>query len=147
MKSTLASAACFIAIYTTSAIAQQNDAELVQQVVQSAYVDGFANLTNIPAFEKSFHPTFEMLWLKDQQVEKTTIAQWSEGVKRRVARAGTKPSVLFTSKFVLIDVTGAVAVAKLELYEADKLSYTDYLSLYKFADGWKIVSKVGHSHT
>lgn len=147
MKLFCIAAGLFFASYTPTTKAHDNDIVLVQQVVQSAYVDGFANLSDIPAFEKGFHPVFEMLWLKGNEVVKTPIAQWQQSVKKRVATTGATTKVLFSGKFVQVDVTGVVAVVKLELSEAGKLSYTDYLSLYKFAEGWRIVSKVGHSHS
>ena len=46
----------------------------------------------------------------------------------------------------LIDVEGEAAVARIELFRGGKHLFTDYQLLYKFDDGWKIVSKVYHSH-
>ena len=43
-------------------------------------------------------------------------------------------------------VGSAAAVVRLELYRDGKHTFTDYLSLYRFADGWKIVSKIFHVH-
>lgn len=147
MKSLVLSVALLFAFHSIPATAQSADAELVQQVVQSAYIDGFANLVDISAMEKGFHPSFEVLRLKDGNIEKTTIAQWIAGAKKRVENAaGAAPEIIYTGKFLQLDVTGSVAVSKLDVYKADKLAYTDYLSLYKFDEGWRIVSKVGYSH-
>ena len=41
-----------------------------------------------------------------------------------------------------MDVTGKAAVARVELFRDGKHVFTDYLSLYQFADGWKIVAKI-----
>jgi hypothetical protein len=41
-----------------------------------------------------------------------------------------------------VDVTGNVAISKIEFYEGGKKKFIDYLSLIKFEDGWKIVSKI-----
>jgi len=49
-----------------------------------------------------------------------------------------KVSVLFKS----IDISGTAAVAKIEFYVGSKLTFIDYISLYKFESGWKIVSKI-----
>jgi hypothetical protein len=44
-------------------------------------------------------------------------------------------------KITEVDITGnAASVKVVEVYEKSK--YTDYLSLLKFADGWKIVKKI-----
>jgi len=126
---------------------QAQEQDIVKQVVQSAYIDGFANLVDVPAMAKGFHPSFEMLWLQQDNVEKTPLSDWLEGAKRRVAKAaGQPPKIIFTSEFLQIDITGSVAVVKVAVYQSGQLAYTDYLSLYKFTDGWRIVSKVGHSH-
>ena len=49
-------------------------------------------------------------------------------------------------KFLVVDVTGSAASVKLELHQGDKRIFTDYLSLYKFPDGWKIVGKIYYRH-
>jgi hypothetical protein len=38
------------------------------------------------------------------------------------------------------------AAAKIEISKNGKMVYTDYLSLLKFEDGWRIVAKVYHAH-
>ena len=45
-----------------------------------------------------------------------------------------------------IDITGSAAVARVELYRDFKHIFTDYLSLYRFDDGWKIVGKIFYQH-
>ena len=47
-------------------------------------------------------------------------------------------------KFLFIDIAGNVAVAKIEFYEGKELNFIDYMSLIKFEDGWKIISKIAH---
>ena len=42
-----------------------------------------------------------------------------------------------------VDNTASVRV---EVFRDGKHTFTDYLLLYKFADGWKIVSKAFYSH-
>jgi len=51
-----------------------------------------------------------------------------------------------TVNYVNIDVTGTAAVAKIELLREGKLIFTDYLMLYKFEEGWKIVGKTYFRH-
>jgi len=46
-----------------------------------------------------------------------------------------------------VDVTGNSAMVKMEIHEDSKQIYTDYFLLYKFDDGWKIVSKTFYSHS
>ena len=51
-----------------------------------------------------------------------------------------------TCKFLNVDITGSAASVKLELYQNGSRIFTDYLSLYKFPDGWKIMSKTYYRH-
>ena len=44
-------------------------------------------------------------------------------------------------EFLQIDITGNAAMAKINLKKNDVLIFTDYLLLYKFEEGWRIVSK------
>ena len=50
-------------------------------------------------------------------------------------RAGFHPD------FVLLGLRDA-AVAKFELYREGEHIFTDYMTLYQFPDGWKIVGKI-----
>ncbi len=49
-------------------------------------------------------------------------------------------------KIVSLDVTGGAAAAKIEISKDGRLVYTDYLSLLKFTDSWKIAAKVYQAH-
>ena len=49
---------------------------------------------------------------------------------------------IVTVEFKSIDITGTAAVAKIEFFVDNVLTYVDYISLYKFEDGWKIVNKI-----
>ena len=69
------------------------------------------------------------------------IYTWSANISRAV-EAGQLPELETTAKYPMIDISGNAAVAKVELYRGGKQIFTDYLSLYKFDDGWKIVSKI-----
>ena len=44
--------------------------------------------------------------------------------------------------FKLVDVAGYAAVAILDVYRGDIHFSTDYLLLYRFEEGWQIVSKI-----
>jgi len=46
----------------------------------------------------------------------------------------------------MVNVTGNAAVARVEIYRDGKHAFTDYLSLYKFPDGWLIVGKIFQAH-
>ena len=47
-------------------------------------------------------------------------------------------------RIVSLDVTGVCESAKIEMRSNNKLLWTDYLSLLKFENAWKIVAKAAH---
>jgi Putative lumazine-binding len=149
MKKILLSLFCFI--FAVGIIAQDSDAEmeLIKKVVVSAYVDGIHNVGDIEKIDAGFHPGFNLLGVgNDNTLWKYPIYNWKESVNKRLSE-GKLPKAdedLITYKFPLIDITGNAAIVKIELFEKDKMIYTDYLSLYKIEDDWKIVAKIFHSH-
>lgn len=116
--------------------------EAIIKVIESAYVQGIHNALEIGNINKGFHPGFNLLGV-DQAGNLTMlpIYTWEASVRRGV-EAGRTPAVRTTAKYPLVDITGSAAVAKVELYREGKQIFTDYLSLYKFPEGWRIVSKI-----
>jgi hypothetical protein len=123
----------------------QNEENAIKKVIQEAYIDGLQNLGNIQTIRDGFHPDFEMLVFRNGQMSKLPIGTWIERVEQRKANPSTTPPNI-TGKFLDVEITGTVAVVKLELHRNGNLIFTDYISLYKFEDGWKLVSKVYYQH-
>ena len=76
-----------------------------------------------------------------------TVDAFLEMVKKRVVENPDLKNVKTTHNCALIDVTENAAVAKIEVYKDGKHVYTDYMSLYKFEEGWKIVNKIFATHS
>ena len=126
---------------------QVKEKELIKQVIQSAYVDGLCNNADEEAVENGFHPGFDLLYAgKGNTMWKLPIYNWIEIAKQGKEKGNTYSfqNEHTTVKFLFIDIAGNVAVAKIEFYEGEELNYIDYLSLMKFEDAWKIVSKIAH---
>ena len=122
-----------------------SDEAAIQQLVQQAYVDGLLNLGDLEKTRAGFHPDFVLLGLRNGQLTRFPIADWIASAEKQKT-AGQQPPATTIQK-ITVDITGTAAAVKLELNRAGKLVYTDYLSLYKFGDGWKIVGKIYFSHT
>jgi hypothetical protein len=127
-------------------LAQDVDKILIQKVIQESYVDGIQNRGNIETIRNGFDPGFDLLGVRDNKLTKLSIGDWIANIEKSMQENPNPPEHLTTVKFLNIDVTGISAVAKIELYRQDKLIFTDYLSLYKFEEGWKIVNKIYHRH-
>lgn len=126
----------------------QDDQALIRQVIMSAYVDGIHNHGDAAEIDKGFHPCFVLLGIGADSTTVTLlpIYNWKESTRAAKAKAmGVKPPVT-ECKFISIDVTGNAAMAKIELWRGNKLIFTDYLGLYKFREGWRIVNKIYYRH-
>ena len=122
----------------------QKDKELIKQVIQKAYVDGLCNNADVTAINRGFHPEFTLLGVgKGNTMWKYPIYSWAESAidGKKNKHKYSFQDEFTTIKFRFVDVTGNAAVAKIDFYEGNKKKFVDYLSLLKFEDGWKIVTK------
>jgi len=121
--------------------------ELIKKVIQSAYVDGLCNNADRVAVEKGFHPGFLLMGVgQGNSMWKHPIYNWIESAEAGKAK-GNKyafQNEFTTVKYQFIDVSGNAAVAKIDFYEGEVHKFVDYISLLKFKDGWKIISKTFH---
>ena len=121
-----------------------SEKDMVLKTVEKAYVQGIQNGKDIENIKKGFHPGFNLLGVdKDNMLTKLPIYTWYGYVQKRV-ESGKKPEVETTAKYPMVDITGNAAVVKVELFREGKMIFTDYLSLYKFEEGWRIVGKIYH---
>jgi len=122
----------------------EKEVEAIKAVIQSAYVDGIQNEGDIEKIDAGIHPDFNLLGIgKDGAIWKLPIAEWKKKVieRKENGQLPRQADNLISVKFLSVDVTGTAAVAKFEFYVGKELKYVDYISLYKFNDGWKLVSK------
>ena len=135
-----------ITLFSVALVAQEKtgDKEEILLNIEKAYVQGIQNGKDIANIETGFHPGFNLLGVdQDNHLTKFPIYTWYDYVQKKTA-AGEKPEVETTAKYPLVDITGNAAVVKVELYREGKMIFTDYLSLYKFEEGWRIVAKIYH---
>jgi hypothetical protein len=117
------------------------DADAVKAVVLSAYVEGVHAHPDSAAMRRGFHPAFRMLVLKDGALTAVPLEDWIARMEKGRATNLGAPLPKIEADFTNVDVTGNAATVRLELRRDGKHVFTDYLSLYRFADGWKIVGK------
>lgn len=133
--------------YSTLSMAQSSEQEAVKNVVTSAYVEGIQNNGSVEDIRKGFHPSFAMLRQMDNTIKPYPIEDWIAAIEKRRAEAKPDAKVIRTdATFINIDITGTAATVKLELTREGKKTFTDYLVLYKFTEGWRIVTKAFYRH-
>jgi hypothetical protein len=122
------------------------DEAAIQAVILSAYRDGLCNVGDVAAVRKGFHPEFRLLGIKDDALTVLPIADWIKRTEEKKAAGKFPPANLVAMEFPLVDVTGNAAMVKVKFMVNGKHVYTDYLSLFRFSDGWMIVNKIYTSH-
>ncbi|MEN8223492.1 MAG: nuclear transport factor 2 family protein [Acidobacteriota bacterium] len=118
------------------------DKESIKVVIKSGYVDGFFNEGSITQMKKCFHDSFVMFSRNGENLSKMTVDRWYEHVKAEKKRGKYPVKERVSVKFLHIDVTLNAAMVKIALIRGGKRFYTDYLSFYKFPEGWRLVSKI-----
>ncbi len=116
--------------------------EAVKQVIEEAYIRGIHGDQDEETVRSGFHHDFAMLVLQDGEMEKVTVDEWLRRIDNMKAENPEMWAAKTTYEFGFIDVTGSAAVAKLDVYKGPTHFSTDYMLLYRFEDGWRIVSKV-----
>jgi hypothetical protein len=121
---------------------EDTERQAIRQVIEIAYVQGIHGNQNETTVRSGFHQDFAMLVLQDNALEKVTVEEWLRRIEGMKADNPELWSAETTHNFQLIDVANYAAVAKLDVYKGETHFSTDYMLLYRFEDGWRIVSKV-----
>lgn len=116
----------------------------VTKVVEKHYVNAVHKVPNSADFRAGFHADFVMISPSKEglkKVDRETFAGWIESAEKK----GEGPRDV-RHEIRKVDVEGNSAIVSLDLYRDGKLIFTDHLALYKFDDGWKVVSKTYFRH-
>jgi hypothetical protein len=127
--------------------ADADDRTDIEKVIKTSYFNGAFNDLDTEAMRQGFHPEFAIFSADGEDLGRYPIDDWIKGIEKRKQSPDFDLSkAQMECKIVSLDVTGGAAAAKIEMSKDGRLVYTDYLSLLKFADGWKIAAKVYQSH-
>ncbi|NND70561.1 MAG: hypothetical protein HKN43_03180 [Rhodothermales bacterium] len=122
---------------------QRTDPDEIETVVQESYIEGVFVNRNEEVVRSGFHPSFVMAVYVNDEIIQASLDMWMERLQLDGSPSGDDVEAIFHS----IDVTNNAATVKLEVWINQMHTYTDYLSLYKFQDEWKIVNKIFASHS
>ena len=145
MKTKTLLLALILASFTGFSQAIEEEKEAIKTVIQTAYVDGLQNEGDLDKIDSGIHSGFNLLGIgENNDMWTLPIDDWKKKTEKRKAdgnfpRTGDEKVSI---KFLNIDVTGTAAVAKIEFYVGKEKKYVDYISLYKFDEGWKMVNKI-----
>ena len=121
---------------------QNNDKDAIRQVIEKAYIEGIHTTQDENVVRNGIHKDFAMLVYKGDNFEKVTIDMWL----KRIERSKKENPDLWSKKShydsMIINVTNYAASAVFNLFKGNEFYAADFMLLYKFNDGWKIVSKI-----
>ena len=138
-------AALVLALSTTGLAASDADKTAVIKVITDAYINGVHAKPDAAAMRRGFHPDFRMLVFSDGKMNAVTLDEWAGRVEKAAANpTAARPAI--KAEFPQVDIAGSAASVRVEVWRDAKHTFTDYLLLYKFPEGWKIVSMTFYSH-
>ncbi len=136
----------FLVLVSPSLMNADDKAE-IEQVIKSSYFNGAFNDLDTESMRKGFHPDFAIFSASGNKISRYPIDTWIKNIEKRKQAPNFDPeSSKMDCKIANLDITGGSAAVKIELSRDGKMIYTDYLSLLKFEDGWKIAAKVYYAH-
>jgi hypothetical protein len=135
-----------VLLITGSALASGSDVAAIEEIVTRAYVEGVHNEADAEKIRSGFHSDFIMFVQADDGIQKVTREQWIERIEERGSSGAQGPVSAVEHQFSLVEITGDAAVARVEIHRDGDHIFTDYLSLYRFDEGWRIVGKIFYSH-
>jgi hypothetical protein len=113
----------------------------IKAVIEKAYIDGIHNDGPIEEIRKGFHPTFKMLSLENNDISPLSLEDWIIRIENGRKQNAGNPTVKAECEYLSITTSGNVATVVLNLFKNKKKIFTDHMILYKFSEGWRIVSK------
>ncbi len=128
----------------------QNNFEMeetrIKNLIESCYLNGALNEMNTDAMYEGYHLDFAIFYAQGKELKKLPLNDWIKMVddyKKSSADSGLRK---FEYEFIQIDVNETAAFVKLKLMRNGTLVFTDLLTLLKFENEWKIVTKIYHTH-
>jgi hypothetical protein len=136
-----------ISAFTAYSVRNYSEQEAISDMLERCYVHGAFNELNPEAMAEGFHKDFAIFRTYGDELTRYEIEDWVKNVENKKSSADFDPANnVWEHKFEYVDVTGESAAVKVQLYHEGKHVFTDYLSLLKFPDGWKVVAKVYTKH-
>jgi hypothetical protein len=133
----------FLVIGFLSVKGQNRDHAAIKEVLKEAYADGVFNEGRIRNIELGFSPQFQMIVNRGDSVEFFGLDNWIDQIeKHQVEDYYPVPKEQEVRlEIESIDVVQDVASVRLKFFVGKKARYIDFIDLYKYSTGWKIVSK------
>ena len=144
MRKVLLSVLVMFLAFGATAQEETADVKAIKKVIQTAYVEGLQNEGDAKKIDDGFHPEFALLIPEGDKLKRYFIKDWKANVlkKKKDGKLPKTDARKVSVTFDFVDVEGTAATAKIKFFVGTELVYFDYISLYKYEEKWKIVSKI-----
>lgn len=112
----------------------------IKKVVQTAYIGGVFNDATTDAMIEGFHKRFTMQFIQDDSLVVTTLQQWKSSLDKWKEKRKNWKNV--EGEINILAIENETAIVRVDVYQENKVLYTDFLSLYHFSTGWEITNKI-----
>ncbi|MHA2100804.1 MAG: nuclear transport factor 2 family protein [Candidatus Kariarchaeaceae archaeon] len=118
------------------------DIEIIKDLIIKSYIEGIHTTQNPDMVKLGFHPDFRMLVLQNDDIESVSVEEWFPRIEHLKESSPKLWEGKTTYKFDFIDCQANIANVKISVWKNEIFFSSDYMLLYKFINGWKIVSKI-----
>ena len=124
----------------------EKDKRQLLRILHESYVLDMYVAHDAKTMSSDFHREFQILMPAfDGRSGHVTDVSWMKpDPSHRPPPKGLQPDHRFN--MTILDITGKVAICKVEAFQDGRLRYTDYVTFTKIDREWKIVSKAFHRH-
>jgi hypothetical protein len=124
--------------------ADTSEEEAVKKAVVEGYIEGIFLKGDADLVKKRWHEECEIVVFKDGELDKIPVTRWIEHLEEH--SGPLMPDIKVTYEFDDVKVVGSAAFVVVKVFFDGKQKYTDFLNLYRFDSGWKIIAKTYYSH-
>ena len=122
----------------------ESEKAAVKAVIQNA-VDAMYNNGDVAQIQQYYHPDYELLLLVEgNQLYKMSLKDRLGHVREALANNQFPAHEQVSIQFEIVDVAYSTATVKFDYFRADRQTCIDIMTLYKFDEGWRIVSQTTH---
>lgn len=134
----------FLIVMACAATDIASEKEAVKEAIVEGYIEGIFIKGDPERVKKRWHEECDIFMFRDKKLHKIPASFWVERLEKK--SGPPMPNVKVTHEFEDVKVVGNAALAVVKVFLDGKQKYTDFINLYKFDCGWKIVTKTFYAH-
>lgn len=120
-----------------------DNAAAIEEVIREAYINGVYNEGYLLSVTQGFIPDFKAIIFEGNgQSRLESLQDWIDKTKENINSGNLPlqgPSAI-DFKIINIQISDKIANVQLQFLKGGKLQHTDFIGMYHFPEGWKLVN-------